>query len=128
MKLWIGAELEADVGDQFRNARKSVVDTINSYIDSRNYDLGVENWDCIAIVRDDDCFPEKFVLNKKSGDMDFRIRIDYLKFKHGDSYEQKRLIFQMLEKSLLVLGGKNHNDGVSVLLRDIKSIWLSIAK
>ncbi|WP_083846021.1 Imm44 family immunity protein [Rhodanobacter spathiphylli] len=120
MKLWIGAEIEADIGDQFRNVRRCVVDTINSYIDFREYDLGVESWDCIAIVRDDDCFPEKFVLNRKNGDMDFRIRIDYSKFKSGDRYEQKRLIFEMLEKSLLMLKEKNHNNGIDALLSDIK--------
>ena len=84
MKLWIGAEMSADVADSFRVVRLRVESIVNGVIVPKSYDLPLNRWDCIAIVRDDACFAERVRYSPKRRDMDFRLRIDHAEFKAAD--------------------------------------------
>jgi hypothetical protein len=103
MKLWIGAEMDADVADSFRIARNRVEAAINLVILPKSYDLPVTGWDCIAIIRADATFPERVRYSQKSREMDFRLRIDHARFKAASSDEQELMLFTMLRRSLELL-------------------------
>lgn len=106
MKLWIGAEMEADVADSFRQSRSRVEGNINRVIQQRHYDLPFSSWDCIAILRDDTHFEERTRYSPKRKDMDFRLRLDYKAFKAGTPSQQDAMIFDMLHRSLTLLAVK----------------------
>jgi hypothetical protein len=106
MKLWIGAELDADVADSFRETRKRVESAVNDVIASKDYDLPLNGWDCIAIVRDDDSFAERVLYSSKTREMDFRLRIDHSAFNAGSPRERAALLFAMLWRSLALLAEK----------------------
>ena len=106
MKLWIGAEMSADVADSFRVVRLRVESIVNGVIVPKSYDLPLNRWDCIAIVRDDACFAERVRYSPKRRDMDFRLRIDHAEFKAASSQQQSTMIFTMLQRSLELLADK----------------------
>jgi hypothetical protein len=103
MKLWIGAEMDADVADSFREARNRVEVAINRVTLPKSYDLPVTDWDCIAIVRADENFPERVCYSQKNREMDFRLRIDHAGFKAASLHDQELMLFTMLRRSLELL-------------------------
>lgn len=133
MKLWIGGEISADVADAFREARSVVEHTINSVISPTDYGLELESWDCIAIIRDDDEFTERTRFDRKSRDMDFRLVLDYARFKAAAAREQQSMIVEMLLRSLNVLAEKGLSPtGMARLRKDTESAakkmgWLQAA-
>lgn len=106
MKLWIGAEGSADIADSFRVARNRVESAVNDVIMPKSYDLPLDSWDCIAIIRDDEHFAERFKYSPKRRDMDFRLRIDHAEFKATSPQQQITMIFNMLRRSLELLSDK----------------------
>lgn len=106
MKLWIGAEMDADVADSFRVVRNRVESAVNGVIMAKSYDLPLNSWDCIAIVRDDEHFTEIVRYSPKRRDMDFRLRIDHTEFKVANPQQQATMIFNMLRRSLDLLAVK----------------------
>jgi stress-induced morphogen len=123
MKLWISGEIEAAVGDAFRHAMNSVENTINATIESKNYNLPLDGWDCIAILRDDEDFEEVTKYSQKKKDMDFRLKVDYQQFKAGPQLQREKLIYQMLERSLSILKDKGlPSEGLDELQSDIKRV------
>ena len=103
MKLWIGAELDADVADSFREARNRVEAAVNAVISPKDYTLPLNSWDCIAIVRGDDRFTERVRYSAKTREMDFRLRIDHSAFNAATPCERASLIFAMLRRSIALL-------------------------
>lgn len=123
MKLWIGAEMDADVGDAFRAARKAVEASINRMIDGKDYGLPIASWDCIAIVRSDDKFAERTAFSKKQRDMDFRLRIDHAQFRGGSQSAREKMVFQMLQRSLDMLKSKAGDlPGIGQLSDDLLTV------
>lgn len=98
--------MSADIGDSFRVVRNRVVSAVNGVIMSKSYDLPLDSWDCIAIVRDDEHFVERVRYSTKRRDMDFRLRIDHAEFKAASPQQQATLIFNMLRRSLELLSDK----------------------
>ena len=125
MNLWIGAELEADVADSFREARKRVENAVNRVILSKSYNLPLNNWDCIAIVRADKHFAERVRYSGKSHEMDFRLCINHTEFKAANSPQQDKMIFIMLQRSLELLAGKISS---SAALKELQSDLLIAEK
>lgn len=107
MKLWIGGEIEASVADQFRLARNEVENYINSKIKNIKA-KEVNDWDVIAILRDDDQFEERIRFNKKDG-MDIRLKIPFESFKVSDIKQQKVILLEMLNRSLSYIFKKYPN-------------------
>jgi len=100
LKIWIGGEIESSIEDDFRKARSKVEKSINENIEKNTYNIPVESWDCIAIVRDDEQLEELFIYDSHNNEMDFRLRVDYQKFLVGNSNEQEQLIFEICLRSL----------------------------
>ena len=123
MKLWIGAETQADVFDLFRAVRSDVQKDINSAIELRTYEIGVESWDCIVILRSDNDFKEIFKFSKARRDMDFRLQLDYEKFVAADDRERRRLLFELLLRSLSMLKSKGGNEKeIERLMNNVRGV------
>lgn len=103
MKLWIGAEMDSEVADLWRPARRAVESAINAQIGTQDYELPVDSWDCIGIIRDDQVFSERIAFSRKKRDMDFRLRIAHGLFMSASAIERERMIFDMLQRSLTLL-------------------------
>jgi hypothetical protein len=131
MKLWIGGEISADIGDAFRETRKVVEEAINSVIEAATYRVKLNAWDCIAIIRDDDAFEEIFRYSKGKKDMDFRLRLDHGKFKAAGSLVRQAMLVEMLLSSLSILRERFlSEEGISDLIEDVQSLargkgWLA---
>lgn len=100
MNLWISGEIDSSVGNAFRETLPLVRSAVRQAISDVDYDIPLESWDCIAIIRNDDHFNEVTKYSKKKRDMDFRLRIDYKAFYEGDSRQRCKLFCDMLSRSL----------------------------
>lgn len=115
--------MDADIAELFRPARKTVETSINEVIKDKNYELPVDAWDCIAVVRNDDAFSERTTYSKKKRDMDFRLHIDHAQFKLGSSDTREALIYQMLLRSLQILETKSGgSSGFQKIISDIDAV------
>lgn len=126
MKLWISGEtaLGSNLND-FIKAFNNIENTINEVIVNRKYDLSLESWNCIAIIRDDDCFKERTRMCNNKTDMDFRLIIDYGTFCKASKAEMEVLIFAMLMRSLSILRTKGLNrKGLDDLEADVNAIGI----
>ncbi|MDP8100097.1 Imm44 family immunity protein [Pasteurella atlantica] len=104
MELWMSAECDLNIDKKEHFARNYVEDTINAEIESENYDIELDSWDCIIILmKDDPNYPERIRYYRKKRDMDFRLKIDSQKFENTDDLGRQRLIFEMLMRSLDLL-------------------------
>ncbi|MCW7471769.1 Imm44 family immunity protein [Leptospira kanakyensis] len=119
MKLWIGGELEAEIGENFRLSRNIVEKKINEFLKTVLYKVDFSDWDCIAIVRNDDNFQETYKYSKKKKEMDIRLKIDFNQFKTANHHEQESLIFKMLQRSLEILKNKVENtENLELLIKE----------
>ncbi len=123
VKLWIGAEIEADIADSFREARRVVETSINGAIVGNDYSLPFSDWDCIAIVRNDDVFGEITEYSPETEEMDFRLKLDYKTFKLSSKENREKMIYDMLARSLSILIGMNVSGaGFERLLSDVVAV------
>jgi hypothetical protein len=104
--IWIGGEIDHSVADAFRTARNRVEKTINTALAGKTYELPVDAWDCIAIIRQDYIFHEVHTISLQKRTMDFRLCIDYETFRQASQRKQQALIFAMLLRSLALLREK----------------------
>lgn len=123
MKLWIGGEIQADIADSFRMARKTVEGLINNSLDQKKYALNLKAWDCIAVIKDDSDFDEIVKYSPKKKEMDFRLKINYQEFKEGSNKIREKLIFNMLQRSLKLLKEKGFTDEeIDPLIIDVEQV------
>jgi len=122
MELWMSAEYSGDIDDQLREASNFVEDEINKIIKSKEYDLELDSWDCIAIIMEDNDYDEIIKYSKKKRDMDFRLKIDHKEFRNSTSQGQQKLFYNMLLRSLDFLIEKGLNENAITMIRnDINS-------
>jgi hypothetical protein len=120
MKLWIGGELEASVADAFRTARISVETAINNLIEG--IDASEANdWDVIAILRDDEVYGERVRFSKKDG-MDLRLKIPFNDFLQASPDIQKTLIIDMLLRSLEIIGTKYPSAAIEQVIAAVRGV------
>ena len=105
MKVWISGEVDASVGERF-SAMMRVETLRNEALNSQTYDIPLDSWDCIAVIRDDDVFGEITRYSRKKRDMDFRLHIPYAEFIAVSSTQHEAMLFDMLRRSLTILADK----------------------
>lgn len=101
MKLWIGGEIDSTAADDFRSARAAVEASINTLVSEIDA-ADANEWDVIAILRDDDLFQERIRFSKQGG-MDLRLRISLREFLSGSPAARINLLVDMLLRSLDVI-------------------------
>lgn len=134
MKLWVGGEISAEVADSFRLARETVEKAINEVIANKSYDVELNAWDCIAILRDDDAFKEIVKYSPKKKEVDFRLKISFEKFRAASGIQRETLIFEMLVRSLELMKEKGvKGQGLEGLIEDVRTVgstrgWLAVTR
>ncbi len=74
MRLWIGGELDNEVAEQFRIARSEVETAMNRLLSAIDGEE-IDEWDVIAIIRNDSSFGERVRFSKRDG-MDIRLKME----------------------------------------------------
>jgi len=98
--------LSEEQSTKLRVASNFVEDEINLKIETISYNIPLDSWDCIIIMMGDKSFEERIVYSIKKHDMDFRLKIDHVKFNSTDDRGRQKLIFEMLIRSLDLLEKK----------------------
>lgn len=107
MKLWISGETWGDKIDKgFRVALNTIEDTVNKKISTKDYGKGLKSWDYIAIILPKDYhedYPEIYKYSKRTKETEFRLFIDYKKFKKANQHKKITLMCQSSLRSLKML-------------------------
>jgi hypothetical protein len=102
----MSGEIHKDVADTFRKARNDVEMLVNSTLTRGDFGRGVEKWALIAIILPPgwgDGSPEVVQYHRKRRVAEFRLVIDFEKFKCADEVGHKGLIGEMLLRSVALM-------------------------
>jgi hypothetical protein len=126
MKFWLGAEIDESAYEAFRLARKEVERTLNERLGSKSYDLALDSFDCISVMRGDTVFKERILYSPKRRNMDFRLWMELDEFIKTDQIGQQAQIFAMRIRAADILKSKK---GVSSgTMEELKSDMLEIGR
>ena len=102
LKFWFSGEVQGDIYDEYRLARKEVVEALNAAFNARDIGIGVESWDLIPIIRAEDHpdYDEVRKYDRKDKSMEFRLKINHERFKAGSSLVRRRLIMESVIRSV----------------------------
>jgi hypothetical protein len=100
--LWTSGEVQVDVADSFRLARKEVDTLVNETVKGVDYGDGLEEWALIFIIRAEDHsdYDEVKKYRKKTREFEFRLKIPHGAFKIADATGQRRLIAESVRRSI----------------------------
>jgi hypothetical protein len=102
MKLWMSGEIDSDIADAFRSARRSVENEVNDLLNKGASDDSIQEWDVIPIIRviDSPDFNEVVKKSKRGKSLEFRLKIPHENFRASDPRQQIALIIKMLYRSV----------------------------
>jgi stress-induced morphogen len=103
MEVWIGGEIREDLDDDFMAATDAVEDAVNDVLAGHDYAIPLEDWDCVAIIREDCEIKESTKYYRSQQRTDYRLRVSYEAFSGASEAKQRGMIFQMLLRSLNLL-------------------------
>jgi Immunity protein 44 len=100
--LWMSGEIQSDIADEYRLARKDVEVAVNAALGASNYGDGLSKWSLIAIILEEDHpdFDEVKRYRKKERNFEFRLKISHAEFKATDSVGRRKLIVEALLRSI----------------------------
>lgn len=124
MKLWFSGETFVDIDEAYSQIRKEIEKEVNAGISKKSYGKGLKSWDVIPIILPKSLratFPEVAKYRKKDRDAEFRLFINYTKFKKGTKQEQRQLLLDFLRRTLDYMEQWNIEDfDVAALRRDFE--------
>ena len=108
MKVWMSSEsskavLNEEQLTQLNVARNYVRELLNHKLEHKSYDIPLDSWNCITIMMGPKGFEERVMYSFKKKTMDFRLKINYEEFNSTDDLGRKKLIFEMMLRSLDLL-------------------------
>jgi Immunity protein 44 len=100
--LWMSGEVQLDIAEEHRSARKDVEAAVNVVLESSNYGDGLGKWYLIEIILENDIpgFDEVNKYRKKERSFESRLKISHSEFKSADSVGQRKLIVEALLRSI----------------------------
>jgi hypothetical protein len=100
--LWMSGEVQSDIADEYRLARKDVEAAVNAALRPFNYGDGLNKWSVIAIILEEDHpdFDEVKKYRGKERTFEFRLKISHTAFKSADPVGRRRLIVEALLRSI----------------------------
>jgi hypothetical protein len=107
MRVWTSGEIEGDIDQSFRLARKAVEQALTARVGSEDYGAGVCKWALIYIImnEEDPAYPEIQRYTKSTGVVEFRLNVDHRAFTEGDPLRQRELLAATVLRSLDLSGG-----------------------
>lgn len=112
MKLWMSSEKDNGVDDSLSIIRNSVEKQINEHLQEEGYiNESLKSLDIITILMesnefDDNKYCEITEYRKRKKDTDFRLRLPYHEFNNADTEKKRKLIYDLLERSIDILEEK----------------------
>lgn len=104
MKLWMGAEIDRDVNVAYRQVRQEIEARMNALLVDSAYGGDIDEWTVIPIIPA--LVPEYREIarvSKKGRSAEFRLRIPHAEFKHATPDGQRRLIVELLKRSVRMM-------------------------
>lgn len=106
MKLWMSAELDADVDAKFMAARKPIMDKVNAQLQAHTFTSPWKSWDFICmIMSDEDAYKEVAKKSKKDMSLEFRLKADHGQFLQANPQQAARLVIDALGRSVDKMAG-----------------------
>lgn len=125
MQLWIAGEINHDVGDAFRAARKVVETAFNEHYGATGYGASVAKWAYIAMISPPGTGFEEEInrYDKRDRCLEFRLRIDHGAFLAANTRAREGMIVSALRRSLVLAEGMHVPDlALAQLRRDVDSL------
>ena len=106
MKLWMSGEIQADVADAYRQARKTVETEVNRLLAEVSLAEKAKEWAFIAIIRGEDSPDYDEVVRKsaRGKEFEFRLKIPHAEFLAASPAERVSLILKALARSVDLMG------------------------
>jgi hypothetical protein len=109
MKLWLGAEIEADIADGNKSVRKEIESTINQFLNDKTYDLALKQINLIVILRNDTIYKERTIYSPNKQEMDFRLALNYQAFKAASHQARCKMYISLILRATEILQTKGLN-------------------
>jgi hypothetical protein len=119
MRFWMSGEVQDDIADAHRIARKEIEQALTSELSACDY--GLQQWAFISMITpwvDDEDYPEVKRYRKKERTVEFRLRIDHKRFKAASPTVQLRLLAESALRSFDLLVEKKPPGVKAEALRD----------
>jgi len=102
MTLWMSGEIQLDIAEEHRSARKDIEAAVNDVLGSSDYGEGLDKWYLIAIILEENLpdFDEVNKYRKKERSFESRLKISHAEFKAADAVGQRKLIVGTLLRSI----------------------------
>jgi hypothetical protein len=102
MQLWMSGELQDDVADQYREARKLVEGRLNERFKQSDYGKGLREWTFIAMLYPGEGpnYQEVRRYDRRGKSCEFRLKINHTKFRTADRDERAGLLCEALLECL----------------------------
>lgn len=127
LKLMIGAEFSNIDHKDIRDARNSFETSINSLIETQDYDIELRNFGYVMVLMPKEDrevnYREVIRYSTKTKLINFKLHLDYDLFKSSDILTRQKLIYQGLVRTLDILEQKGLNKtALDELRQDILSV------
>lgn len=102
MQVWTSAEAMIDIEAPLRFASNELERALNAAVGCEDYGAGVSKWALIYIVMDEDdpAYPEVRRYKKRTGVVEFRLKVDHQAFKEAEARTQRKLLAAAVLRSL----------------------------
>ena len=102
MTFFISGEIDSEISDAFREIRKEIHPILNKYFSSRNYGSDIEEIGLIPIILGPRFtgHKERRLVQHKEKSADYRLFINYDKFKNGSKQQRKILFLKNLIEAI----------------------------
>jgi hypothetical protein len=102
MKLWMSAEIDADLYEAYVGVRRVVQDRVNALLAATDYGGGLEEWDVLPMITTAEApgYNEIARLSKDGRSAEFRLRIPHAEFSRATAKERSELLIGLLIRSV----------------------------
>jgi hypothetical protein len=123
MKLWMSAEIQADVSDAYREARKAVQEEVNHLLEGVSLAEKAEEWAFIAIILNEQSSGYKEIAKRseKGKTLEFRLKIPHSDFLAASPSQRIGLVFDALSRSIALMEKLGVSAETQKQLREILS-------
>ena len=103
-KFWWSGEVEADIGDAYREAMKAIDVVLNQLLERVSFGKA-EQWAFIAIIRKEDnpAYDELIKKSSRGKVLEFRLKIPHAEFFASNSRQRISLILKALSRSVTLM-------------------------
>jgi len=121
MKLWMSGEIQADVDSAYMKARNAIQHAVNRLLAAVSIPGKIDEWDFIAIIREEDSPDYKEVVKKSAQEkeLEFRLRIPHAEFLAASPEERIGLIFKALSRSVDLMGQLGVSTDTQNVVREV---------